>query len=80
VLLQARLCERFLTVIDLFLVCDDGNSNNKHFQIWVNNKQRGFSLSQIGRLPSGAQSITFADIGQSSCGTPTTNLLKFFFV
>jgi hypothetical protein len=78
VLSQAHLCERLLTVVDLFLICDDGNSNHKHFQIWVNNKQSGFSLSRVGRLPSGAQSITFADIGQSSSGTPTTRLLKFF--
>jgi integrin alpha FG-GAP repeat containing protein 1 len=45
-------------------VCDDGNSDHKHFQIWLNNKESGFALAEIGRFPAGAESITFADIGQ----------------
>ncbi|KAF9464632.1 hypothetical protein BDZ94DRAFT_1256197 [Collybia nuda] len=46
---------------DLFLVCDD-TRGGKLYQIWVNNKADGFSLSQEGSLPSGVQSISFADI------------------
>ncbi|KAI0320316.1 hypothetical protein OF83DRAFT_1162494 [Amylostereum chailletii] len=46
---------------DVFLVCDE-SSNQKSFQIWVNNKDQGFSLAQNGRLPSGTQSVTFADV------------------
>ncbi|TFK46364.1 hypothetical protein OE88DRAFT_1667684 [Heliocybe sulcata] len=47
---------------DLFLVCDDSSSGDKYYQIWVNNKDSGFSLSRLGRLPSGVEAITFADI------------------
>lgn len=36
------------------------------YQIWVNNKEEGFSLSQEGPLPSGVQSISFADVGMMS--------------
>ncbi|KAJ3728349.1 hypothetical protein C8R42DRAFT_619562 [Lentinula raphanica] len=46
---------------DVFLVCDNGNGV-KYFQIWINNKDNGFSLAHQGSLPSGIQSITFADI------------------
>ncbi|KAG6917026.1 hypothetical protein DXG01_004152 [Tephrocybe rancida] len=46
---------------DVFLVCDDGRGG-RTFQIWVNNKQDGFSLAQEGDLPSGLQTISFADI------------------
>ncbi|KAE9384582.1 hypothetical protein BT96DRAFT_1026852 [Gymnopus androsaceus JB14] len=46
---------------DVFLVCDNGNGI-KHFQIWINNKDSGFTLAQQGDLPPGVQSITFADI------------------
>ncbi|KAJ3731690.1 hypothetical protein DFJ43DRAFT_1132384 [Lentinula guzmanii] len=46
---------------DVFLVCDNGNGM-KYFQIWINNKEDGFSLAHQGSLPSGVQSITFADI------------------
>ncbi|KAJ3892409.1 hypothetical protein GG344DRAFT_87791 [Lentinula edodes] len=46
---------------DVFLVCDNGNGM-KYFQIWVNNKDDGFALAHQGSLPSGVQSITFADI------------------
>lgn len=49
---------------DIFLVCDEG-SGRRSFQIWVNNKQSGFSLAQHQSLPSGVQAITFADIGKS---------------
>ncbi|KAG6831217.1 hypothetical protein H0H92_012014 [Tricholoma furcatifolium] len=46
---------------DVFLVCDDGRGG-RTFQIWVNNKEDGFSLAQEGSLPSGLQTISFADI------------------
>ncbi|KAI8999088.1 hypothetical protein BD414DRAFT_476952 [Trametes punicea] len=46
---------------DIFLVCED-RSGAKYFQIWVNNKDDGFMLAQQGTLPSGTQSISFADI------------------
>ncbi|TFK25799.1 hypothetical protein FA15DRAFT_668127 [Coprinopsis marcescibilis] len=46
---------------DVFLVCDEG-SGKKSYQIWINNKDEGFSLSQNGDLPSGVQSITFTDV------------------
>ena len=49
--------------LDIFLVCDDGRGS-KSYQIWVNNKVDGFSLSQEGSLPSGTQSISFADVGK----------------
>ncbi|KAF7790986.1 hypothetical protein EIP86_001945 [Pleurotus ostreatoroseus] len=48
---------------DLFLVCDEDGTPDKYFQIWVNNKDDGFSLAQLGRLPRGLQSVTFGDIG-----------------
>ncbi|EPQ58671.1 hypothetical protein GLOTRDRAFT_73218 [Gloeophyllum trabeum ATCC 11539] len=47
---------------DLFLVCDDAKSGDKYYQIWVNNKDAGFALERLGRLPSGVQAISFADI------------------
>ncbi|THG98045.1 hypothetical protein EW026_g4082 [Hermanssonia centrifuga] len=47
---------------DCLAVCDEENSSNQYFQIWVNNKDSGFSLAQLGRLPKGFQSITFGDI------------------
>ncbi|KAH7928183.1 integrin alpha N-terminal domain-containing protein [Leucogyrophana mollusca] len=50
-----------LAASDIFLVCDDG-SGRKSYQIWVNNKDTGFSLAQQGALPSGTQAISFADI------------------
>jgi hypothetical protein len=49
---------------DIFLVCDD-SSLQKTYQIWVNNKDEGFTLAQSGKLPGGTQSVTFADI--SAC-------------
>ncbi|KAF8352219.1 hypothetical protein F5887DRAFT_874393 [Amanita rubescens] len=56
---------------DLFLVCDDGGGR-RSYQIWVNKKEDGFFLSQRGTLPSGVQSISFADIGSaSSTNDPT---------
>jgi integrin alpha FG-GAP repeat containing protein 1 len=47
---------------DVFLVCENGHGG-KYYQIWVNNKDKGFSLAQQENLPSGVQSISFADIG-----------------
>ncbi|KAJ3514179.1 hypothetical protein NLJ89_g2518 [Agrocybe chaxingu] len=46
---------------DVFLVCEDGRGH-KSYQIWINKKDEGFALSQEGPLPSGTQSISFADI------------------
>lgn len=48
--------------VDVFLVCDDGHGGIS-YQIWVNGKDDGFSLSQQGALPTGTQAISFADIG-----------------
>lgn len=45
---------------DLFLVCDD--KDGQYYQIWVNNKDSGFSLSALGRLPKGFQTVSFGDI------------------
>lgn len=52
-----------LKVVDIFLVCDEGSTGSKYFQIWVNNKDNGFVLAHLGRLPQGTQSISFADMG-----------------
>ncbi|KAH7890039.1 hypothetical protein F5I97DRAFT_1999340 [Phlebopus sp. FC_14] len=46
---------------DIFLVCD-GGFGRKSYQIWVNNKDSGFALSQSGDLPPGVQTISFADM------------------
>ncbi|KAL1702182.1 hypothetical protein EV121DRAFT_262329 [Schizophyllum commune] len=46
---------------DLFLVCDKPHGY-KSYQIWINNKDAGFSLADEGWLPSGVQSISFADV------------------
>ena len=51
---------------DLFLVCQDGSSNAKFFQIWINDKDKGFIKAQQGSLPSGTQAISFADIGMNA--------------
>ncbi|KAI6111074.1 hypothetical protein F5141DRAFT_1112387 [Pisolithus sp. B1] len=46
---------------DIFLVCDEG-SGQRSFQIWVNNKDAGFTLAQYESLPSGVQAISFGDV------------------
>ena len=69
------LCFRLKIPQDIFLLCDNG-SGNKFYQIWVNNKDAGFSLAKTGSLPSGVQSISFADIGTSSSLTYDLPLLK----
>lgn len=61
--MESESCSR-PTFADIFLVCDEG-SGRRSFQIWVNNKDSGFSLAQHQSLPSGVQAITFADIGKS---------------
>ena len=48
--------------LDLFLMCDAPNGR-KSFQIWINNKDAGFSLGLEGQLPPGVQSVSFADMG-----------------
>jgi len=50
------------TPVDIFLVCEEG-PGKKSFEIWVNNKDQGFSLAQSGPLPQGTQSVVFADMG-----------------
>jgi integrin alpha FG-GAP repeat containing protein 1 len=63
-------------ISDIFLMCDNGRQG-KSYQIWVNNKEEGFSLSQEGPLPPGVQSIAFADVGMSnlsSLGLPDLTL------
>jgi len=65
---------------DVFLVCDDGK-DGKSFQIWVNNKDDGFSLAHQAPLPSGVQSVSFADIDRdgtidmvfSTCASVSTS-------
>ncbi|KAI0737904.1 integrin alpha N-terminal domain-containing protein [Daedaleopsis nitida] len=47
---------------DMFLVCEDRNSGSKYFQIWVNDKENGFVMTQQSPLPSGTQTVSFADI------------------
>lgn len=59
---------------DLVLVCDDGNTGNKVFQIWINQKDSGFKLQQSGKLPTGTQSLSFADVGTHP---PYRNTLGF---
>ncbi|KAG7086474.1 hypothetical protein E1B28_002425 [Marasmius oreades] len=46
---------------DVFLVCDDGRGG-KFFQIWVNNKEDGFSLAQEHPLPTGTLQVSLADM------------------
>ncbi|KAH8114092.1 hypothetical protein DFH11DRAFT_1595734 [Phellopilus nigrolimitatus] len=46
---------------DVFLVCDEGSSD-KYYQIWRNDKTKGFTLAQLGRFPSGVQAISFSDM------------------
>ncbi|KAJ7611627.1 hypothetical protein FB45DRAFT_940496 [Roridomyces roridus] len=46
---------------DVFLLCDDGKGG-KTYQIWVNNKNQGFSLALQGAMPSGVQTVSFADV------------------
>ena len=52
-------------MLDLFLVCQD-RSGSKFFQIWVNEKDSGFIMTQQGSLPAGTQAISFADVGKHS--------------
>lgn len=48
---------------DVFLVCDEGNGQ-KSYQIWLNKKSQGFVLATRGTLPTGTQTVSFADIGR----------------
>jgi hypothetical protein len=50
------------TCADVFILCDDGHGGNT-YQIWVNNKADGFSLASEGAMPSGVQTVSFADVG-----------------
>ncbi|KLO15303.1 hypothetical protein SCHPADRAFT_914476 [Schizopora paradoxa] len=47
---------------DVFLMCDDESTGNKYFQIWRNDKSGDFTFVQLGRFPSGVQSVSFADM------------------
>ncbi|KAJ2926340.1 hypothetical protein H1R20_g10751, partial [Candolleomyces eurysporus] len=65
---------------DIFLVCEDGRGG-KTFQIWVNEKDKGFSLSQEGPLPAGTQAVSLADLDRdgtidlifSTCSSVSTS-------
>ncbi|CAG8483179.1 5282_t:CDS:10 [Paraglomus brasilianum] len=47
---------------DLFLTCQD-EDGGKSFQIWINDKEKGFVLSKNeGKLPEGTGQISFADL------------------
>jgi integrin alpha FG-GAP repeat containing protein 1 len=45
---------------DLFLLCE--NRGKKSFQIWINQKDRGFRLHSTTELPQGVGQISFADM------------------
>lgn len=47
-------------------MCDETSTGNKYFQIWRNDKAAGFTFTQHGQLPSGVQSVSFADVGTIS--------------
>lgn len=47
-------------------MCDEASTGNKYFQIWRNDKSGDFTFVQLGRFPSGVQSVSFADMGKSS--------------
>lgn len=52
---------------DLFLVCDEQGTSNKFFQIYLNvpsptSSSPALQLAQLGRLPAGVQTVTFADM------------------
>lgn len=50
---------------DLFLTCEDPRDPTKRsFQVWLNNKNRGFVFAGEWKLPPGAGAITFADMGE----------------
>ncbi|KAH9465512.1 hypothetical protein Pst134EA_013395 [Puccinia striiformis f. sp. tritici] len=64
---------------DIFLTCEDeAGMGEQSYQIWINNKNEGFSLSRTGILPRGTKGITFADMDRdgtidmvlSVCPTP----------
>ncbi|KAJ7168406.1 hypothetical protein C8R43DRAFT_984269 [Mycena crocata] len=65
---------------DVFLLCDDGHGGKK-YQIWVNNKADGFSLALEGAMPSGVQTMSFADVDRdgtidmvfSTCSSVSTS-------
>ncbi|KAI9027529.1 hypothetical protein CLU79DRAFT_881311 [Phycomyces nitens] len=46
---------------DLVFVCEEKN-NQKRIQLWTNQRQDGFKLSQSLSLPDGAGPLSFADI------------------
>ncbi|KAI8991683.1 hypothetical protein BDF20DRAFT_812771 [Mycotypha africana] len=47
---------------DLLFVCSQSNSNRQFIQIWTNDRQRGFQISQEAELPEGAGPLSFADM------------------
>ena len=51
-----------IIISDVFLVCNEQGTSDKFYQIWLNDKSNGFTLSQVGKLPSGVQAISFADM------------------
>ena len=49
---------------DVFLLCDEP-SGHKSFQIWINEKEKGFTFAKSGALPIGIGAVSFADMGSS---------------
>jgi len=67
---QLDICTlRLMGIADLFLVCEEPASHERSYQIWINTKDKGFTLVSSGPLPDGAGAISFADMGTlvSSC-------------
>jgi integrin alpha FG-GAP repeat containing protein 1 len=47
---------------DLFLTCQN-EDGSKSFQIWINDKEKGFVHNVEKNLPKGTGQISFADLG-----------------
>lgn len=48
---------------DVVFVCENGDKSQT-VQIWTNQREEGFKLSQSFKLPTGAGPLTFADMGK----------------
>jgi hypothetical protein len=52
---------------DLFLTCQDPQTDHLTYQIWLNDPAgEGFKLGKTGPLPKGAGMVSFADMGTLS--------------
>ncbi|KAM0754773.1 hypothetical protein T439DRAFT_309573 [Meredithblackwellia eburnea MCA 4105] len=47
---------------DIFLMCKGKEADEVTYQIWVNDKLKGFKLARTGDLPRGTKSVGFADM------------------